>query len=480
MFDATLVDVGIGLALIFFIVASIVAAMNEVVTKLLDIRAKVLWKALAHSLDDGAGAPFKLGFGALLTGFARATHRRPEILGTLAAGASHRAPRNTALVKALGARTRGTGTKSNRTKVDQIAASTFSSALLQAATLGGNDLLNALREADTAARLAAAPDPDPTRVVAGWPLATSGRAGLDAALNELGLAPTLADPLDAAAKAWTAAADADADAARTADAVATNGALRDGIQAVRLALEDPTVRSKLDVESVRKLRSEVGGGPLGEILDGAIASGRSALTDATDAINTWFDAQMERVGELYARATKFVLFFAGLALAVILNVNAITLPQELRDNADARAALVAAAGSCPAAASTTSVPTGEEQAPTDDPTAASRACAEKITEDLRANANAITLPVVGRYKSFWDALHRSDAEQEWVDAVAAAKQAGTDPELPLPGSPPDPALVWVVLGWLLTAGAVSFGAPFWYDVVQRLTANRSKLAKGAS
>ena len=174
MFDATLVDVGIGLALIFFIVASIVAAMNEVVTKLLDIRAKVLWKALAHSLDDGAGAPFKLGFGALLTGFARAdADRRPEILGTPAAGAplTERLA-NTALVKALGARTRGTGTKSNRTKVDQIAASTFSSALLQAATLGGNDLLNALREADTAARLAAAPDPDPTRVVAGWPSLT--------------------------------------------------------------------------------------------------------------------------------------------------------------------------------------------------------------------------------------------------------------------------------------------------------------------
>jgi hypothetical protein len=439
MFDATLVDVGIGLALIFFIVAAMVAAMNEVVTRLLDVRAKVLWKALAHALDDDQGEPFKLEFGEIFSAFAGSSvDKRPAIGAAGDRLVDHVA--NTSLVKALGGATKR---KDKRTKVDQMAASTFTSALLQAATLGGNDLLATLRQAD-GALARARKGADPASVIRGWDLAKDGGpAALDTQLRDLGMPTTLGTGLSAAASAWRAAADADAatKAPLLDAAVATTDAFASAMQDIRIAMKDDVVRAKLEVTSIATLRAAVGGGPVGEVLDGALATGTTALVGVTNAVNEWFDAQMARVGELYARATKVILFAFGLGLAILFNVNAITLPQELRDNADARAALVAAAASCPPADPPTNDAPGE--------------CAAEITKDLKENAKVVSLPIVGKMVWFWD-------DPGWPD--------GLD-EL-------DPGDLGIMVGgWLLTAGAVSFGAPFWYDVVQRLTANRSKLVK---
>jgi len=62
MFDTVLIDVAIGIAVVFFVAASIVSALNEWLTRMLDVRAKIFWKALANSIDPHRGEAFKIGF----------------------------------------------------------------------------------------------------------------------------------------------------------------------------------------------------------------------------------------------------------------------------------------------------------------------------------------------------------------------------------------------------------------------------------
>jgi hypothetical protein len=47
MFDSTAAQVLLGLALVFFVVASIASAVNEILSRLADARAKTLWTAIA-------------------------------------------------------------------------------------------------------------------------------------------------------------------------------------------------------------------------------------------------------------------------------------------------------------------------------------------------------------------------------------------------------------------------------------------------
>ena len=52
--DSTIIEVAIGLAVVFLIVSSIAAAVNEVITRLLNTRSKMLWAGIAGLLEGDA------------------------------------------------------------------------------------------------------------------------------------------------------------------------------------------------------------------------------------------------------------------------------------------------------------------------------------------------------------------------------------------------------------------------------------------
>jgi hypothetical protein len=182
-------------------------------------------------------------------------------------------------------------------------------------------------------------------------------------------------------------------------------------------------------DQLDRLRQLTKGTPLGEV----VASAGNGIDDVLDAVNTWFDAYMSRLSELYKIASRKVLAVAGLVLAVAFNINAIDLVGDLQADAELRSALVAAAGAC--------APDGAAGEDTSD----IEQCAEDITTALGDEAEEqVSLPLVGEYRWPGDAL----------------TDAGT-------GGP-----LVVLLGWGLTGVAVSFGATFWFGVVQRLTSYR--------
>ena len=191
-------------------------------------------------------------------------------------------------------------------------------------------------------------------------------------------------------------------------------------------------------------------------------------------LESWYDGAMDRTAGWYRRQTQVFLFFAGLAVAVLLNVNSLVIAQTLATDDAMRAHLAAIAEAQredlkPAAtppASPTIEPTESTAvvtaAPQVSPPAAGaqpeatgawepsdqNAAIQKAQESFRA----IGLPIG------WD--------QVAVDRIA---HDFTDANL----------LQWLlsaiklIAGYLITALAVMLGAPFWFDVLNKIMVIRS-------
>ncbi len=156
-------------------------------------------------------------------------------------------------------------------------------------------------------------------------------------------------------------------------------------------------------------------------------------------IQAWYTTGMERVSGWYKRRTQALLFFIGLAVTVTMNVNTIDLCQELATNKPIRDALVAGAIKYSAditAHPTPAAPQGPFAAPPLPP------------DPDRAK---IAIEEIKKYKlKFgWSDFHAQEHE-------CLARY-----------------LVTSLAGWLLTAAAISLGAPFWFDLLNKFVNIRS-------
>jgi hypothetical protein len=143
-------------------------------------------------------------------------------------------------------------------------------------------------------------------------------------------------------------------------------------------------------------------------------------------LEAWFDASTQRISGWYKRRTQAILFALGLGTAAILNVNAFVIADELFHQSELRSAVTASAESLaasPAAASGTGARVGYESS---------------LTE-----------------------LHK---------LAAAGLPMGWR------GGPASAAPLYVLLlGWVITAIAVTLGAPFWFDLLNKFMVLRSTI-----
>lgn len=427
MFDSVFADVAVGIAVVFFAVASIVSALNEWVSRLLDIRAKVLWKALANALDDNQTDSFTIGLGEALTWFSRSTDDlRPGVSSTPDGRLTTKLA-NTNLVNALGGATKFR--VPGRTKVDDIAPTTFASAMLEVGYQTSNrPIIDKLDAAVHAHRKACSAKPLASDVIEGW-LEAMSPGSLADALAGSALSTALAMPIEQSARAWAAAATADKTepgGEAALDLIAQAVDLNDGVAAAIEALE-----SALHLDALRDLRDLTSGTAVGEVIGSVTRGTEVSVSEIHSAVARWFDAHMVRVSELYKIAARKVLFVAGVILAVGLNISAIDVVDDLRNSSNSRTALNAAVdASC--------------GAPADD----IATCKAQLEDLLRTDSDAVSLPLIG----------------DWQSPLTTLGIGGNNTDR-------DPVLE-VLFGWLMTGFAVSFGAPFWFDVVQRLSSYR--------
>lgn len=164
------------------------------------------------------------------------------------------------------------------------------------------------------------------------------------------------------------------------------------------------------------------------------------LAVARSNIEHWFDNSMERLSGTYKRHITVWLFALGFVLAAATNADSILLVKRLEHEGALRAAVTARADKVDAAAFKAM------QTP-----AVDAAMLDQL--DLL----------------FWDTEHMVTADSE-----ATSPRALRQPELSASWIR---WLVFKLMGFVMTALAVSLGAPFWFDLLGRLVNLRATGAR---
>jgi hypothetical protein len=183
----------------------------------------------------------------------------------------------------------------------------------------------------------------------------------------------------------------------------------------------------ITLASIRQNILNIGNPAVQRALLTAIDTAQGDLNTAQSNIENWFNGSMDRISGWYKRSTNWVIFWIGLAVAVTFNVNTITLVDFLYRNDAVRSDLVKRAEL--AVADTNYLKN------------ANYASAKKELEK-------ISLPV--GWDNGWGALRRESGEGGvWNNFFG------------------------VILGWLLTAIAATLGAPFWFDMLNKVMVIRT-------
>lgn len=194
----------------------------------------------------------------------------------------------------------------------------------------------------------------------------------------------------------------------------------------------------------------------------ALDSAEGDLNRLRTNVEAWYDSAMDRVSGWYKRTTQKMLFFIALAVAIVLNVNTITIADYLFRHDAERTALVA-----------------NIEAPSTD------ANQKQLTiDEANKKLSGMGLPIGWPEDGYLEGLGapRTRAELRRIeqalcerkpDAAAqeTCKTAAADKVMVR--SPGYEIFLWSLVGWLLTACAATLGAPFWFDVLSKFMTVRS-------
>jgi hypothetical protein len=128
-------------------------------------------------------------------------------------------------------------------------------------------------------------------------------------------------------------------------------------------------------------------------------------------IEAWFNGTMDRLSGWYKRRTQLILFVLSVITAVAFNVNTIHIGEELWRQPAERA------------------------------TVAQQAQTATGSTSVKAALDEATSFPIG-----WSAADRASSAGQWA---------------------------LLIVGWLMTIGALTLGAPFWFDLLTRLNSLRS-------
>jgi hypothetical protein len=185
-----------------------------------------------------------------------------------------------------------------------------------------------------------------------------------------------------------------------------------GLFAVTQPTSDP-----LQVEQVdRQVREQIAQLPSKHLRESLLTIWEGTNHNVTEfraGVERWFDRAMERVGGWYKRRAQIFLFVIGLLLAFAVNTDAVRAAGHLWKDDGKRESIVAAVQN--------------QQA-------------NQTPDQAIAKLDDIGFPIG------WDEANRPSGGGEWAIAV---------------------------LGWVITGIAVTLGAPFWFDVLNKVSNLRS-------
>ncbi|MDB5988312.1 MAG: hypothetical protein JWR16_3365 [Nevskia sp.] len=191
----------------------------------------------------------------------------------------------------------------------------------------------------------------------------------------------------------------------------------------------------LTLASLRQSCARVENESVRQALLVSIDSAQGDLGKAQANIETWFNNGMDRVSGWYRRRSQWIILLVSVVLTLAINVNTLTLIERLSIDTSLRQALVERA----------------DQASADgkDGTLSSADAWQKLG-DMR-------LPI--GWAGGWPGALANPLKPRPTEGLAGFWAYLLQP----------------LIGWLLTALAVSMGAPFWFDTLNKLSSFRSTL-----
>lgn len=158
-------------------------------------------------------------------------------------------------------------------------------------------------------------------------------------------------------------------------------------------------------------------------------------------VEKWYDDAMDRVSGRFKRRTHWMLIIIGLLASVLMNLDSINIIQTLAHNNDLRGSVVAAAENYAKTPLTAPDASAAPQTPDEQ-----YEMARERLNKIRGEVSELGLPI------------------GW-----SSKPISEDPR----GMPTGWGWLLKFVGFLLTALAVSQGAPFWFDLLNKIIVIRS-------
>jgi hypothetical protein len=157
------------------------------------------------------------------------------------------------------------------------------------------------------------------------------------------------------------------------------------------------------------------------------------IVQARKNIEDWFDSSMDRVSGWYKRRTQIITLLLGILIAAVINVDTLSIANSLYTTASMRDSLVAAAQEYAVVNPAPAENSGQTQGSSPE---------ERISQNLEELRN-LNIPIG------WNSED--------------------------PHSIPTTSGGWVtkVLGCIITGFAISLGAPFWFDLLNKFVVIRS-------
>ena len=518
------IDLAIGLAVVFFLSSLVVSGLNEGLQWFFRVRPKFLWAYLYDLVDSSRGKEeggrmLPRGFGGVLGLWGRANDRRPTATseGAASAPSSSEPPaapdgqepdartiapdRITAgVAHALDPLdapqlTRLGGAK--KTTIQTVPPGSLAQAFIEYfADLGKERVVEQLVAIAKIRRGGGAVDEAVTAVAREMSghdadLQTQLEAALRPFLSSVGpdgdagqLATAFADGVGAVKDAsphvtLAPAAKAYAAAVMVPESQAESGAPTDPVEPAARDLASELVRAFPDHLTRQRIDAAVDvldDAPLGPTARRLWEGSEKKVDEFRIGLEAYFAGDMARLSGYYRRSIRVVLVGLAILVAIAFNVNAIGLARDLWRNPEGRAALVAQADTLSTASS---APSSAATPPSSTaPTAGAGVGA------IQAECEAQNKAQTAAFNSPDDAAKAfNDIRSCVTDALNAQSGLNViDDAVWL--SPHSWARSWYdgrenwflhLAGVALTAVALIVGAPFWFDLLKRLTGVRRVL-----
>ena len=247
------------------------------------------------------------------------------------------------------------------------------------------------------------------------------------------------------------------------------------------------VNAQLSVEQIRANVAQLGNPDVARAVLIALDPVKDDVELAIQNVQKWYESGMDRVSGWYKHETQKILFMLALIVTVVFNVDSIAIVKHLAIDKQARERVSEAATASvlqqvqrnkaaadkmdktsvvePGAVKDDSVRGGKAKDNLQDQLKSQIAEADEQTRILKEQLYGLSLPI-GWSEKGRGAERRDECtkarELSWI-AQTACDIWPHDLKL----------IIFAIPGWLITAFAISFGAPFWFDLLNKIMVVRS-------